>query len=277
MIPPMTIRSLVSNNAPHRTALRWAVSAIIAGCTLAAANDAFAQRSGRGQVYQSRVAQAFRQTPGDYVVTYNEVDAMYAENAKKPLGGLFAKGFTRTLTVMGGWNYLPNELSSTDASAENDSPNGYAISAAMGRRHSRTLRSEIEFAIRGNDFEMAQALTPTFGSMEADLNVYSLMKNFFLEYDNSSIFTPYGGAGIGLSYAEIDGNRRTTLTQNAFSDGDTAFTFQAIAGVATQINKASDFVVEYRYLRTSDLEFDDVNSNMQYDANNLFMGLKIEY
>ena len=33
------------------------------------------------------------------------VDQLYRENAQRPLGGLFAKGFTRTMTLLGGWNF----------------------------------------------------------------------------------------------------------------------------------------------------------------------------
>ena len=100
------------------------------------------------------------------------------------------------------------------------------------------------------------------------------MKNFILEYENNSLFTPYGGIGIGLSYIDVEFGESTEAT---FQDSQTAFTYQAIAGVSTKLNSFSDFIVEYRFLQTSQVEFDSLNDTFGYDANTLFLGAKFEY
>lgn len=213
------------------------------------------------------------------------VDTMYEENSKRPLGGFFAKGFTRTFTLMGGWNEVGGGSSGLALSAPEeslfsqitDSETGYAISGAMGRRHSRKLRSEIEFAIRENDADTSIALGFLPVNIDATASAYSLMKNVIFEFDNATRITPYGGVGIGISYIDVDVMATSIIGTDSVEDDTTAFTWQAIGGVAARINKATDFVIEYRYFATSELEFDTLGATDSYQANNLFMGVKFEY
>ena len=238
------------------------------------------------------------------------LDAMFQANSRLPLGGFFAPNFTRTLTLLGGPNFAVADLSGgftdvtqysslnfdqdfvvpANGSLENPTPfaatpvdqdtddTGYAISFAFGRRHSWTLRSEFEFAVRGNDFSRS---FPGFVSSDfsADVTTYSILKNVFFEYPNRSRFTPYGGFGLGISWVDVDGQTTifsNTTTTSAFSDDDTAFTYQFIGGVSAHLNQSLDFVIEYRFLGTGDIELDSIGS-LPYHANNLLFGLKYEY
>ena len=209
----------------------------------------------------------------------DDVEAMYEANSYKPLGGFFAKGFTRTLTVMGGFNELStnNDAGSLDGVFD-DTTTGYAVSAAMGRRHSKKLRSEFEFAARGNNLTTSSPASVFLTEADANVNAYSLMKNVFFELDNSSRFTPYGGFGIGLSYVDVD-SVVISGGDSVFEieDDDTVFTYQAIGGVSARITKTTDFVVEYRFLGTTDVELGSIGQELPYLANNLFLGFKLEY
>lgn len=224
----------------------------------------------------------------------NDVEALYEANSQLPLGGFFAKGFTRTFTLLGGGNFSATDLPGNPTAAtpsgsfdlvpvsrEIDDDVGYVISGAMGRRHNRRLRSEIEFAIRGNDFDLnLSGFSPT--DVEADVSAYSLMKNVIFDFPNQSRFTPYAGAGIGISLVEVESQFTplvdipTPTAASELSEDDTALTYQFIGGVATRVNHAMDFVVEYRFLGTSDIELDTLGS-APYRVNNLFMGVKLEY
>jgi len=229
--------------------------------------------------------------------TYNseaERQALYTSNAELPLGGLFAAGFTRTLTVLGGVNFPSAGVEdSLDESLSDLFPiggallppppslddTGYALSFAFGRRHSRKLRSEIEIAFRSNDIN--QVLD--FGSSareESDGNVsaISALKNFIFEFENESRFTPYLGVGIGVSYIDVQFGEATSIDGEATSqDGESAFTYQAIGGVSTRLNSFAELVVEYRFLGTSELDFGSLNAPFNYNTSALFLGAKFEY
>ena len=248
-------------------------------------------------------------TPPEFSYRTSEVEALYDSNAQLPLGGFFAKGFTRTFTLLGGGNFtaadLPGDFSEailnpgsffnqdslvdTDPVTilpEQDPDVGYVISGAMGRRHNKRLRSEFEFAIRGNDLDQS---FPGFFQVdvEADVKAYSIMKNVIFDFPNQSRFTPYAGAGLGISLVEVEAQVRTSSditflspttapATSEVSEEDAAFTYQFIGGVAMRVNHAMDFVVEYRFLGTSDIELDTLGS-APYLVNNLFLGVKLEY
>jgi len=235
---------------------------------------------------------------GASVYQTNEVEELYESNSQLPLGGFFAKGFTRTFTLLGGANFTAADLPSDFVSGQiftgplNLGPEeqgindvGYVISGAMGRRHNRRLRSEIEFAIRGNDLDLS---VPEFLpiDIESQVNAYSLMKNVIFDFPNQSRFTPYLGAGLGISLVEVEAQTTTSVdvlllnpttpTTSEVSEEDAALSYQFIGGVATRVNHAMDFVVEYRFFGTSDIELDTLGS-APYLVNNLFLGVKLEY
>jgi len=142
-----------------------------------------------------------------------EVQALYDSNAQRPLGGLFAPGFTRTFTILGGLNFPSASVTDPDStsgqngiaaaisSAIDDDffsllsnersvdGTGYAISFAFGRRHNRRLRSEIEVAFRDNNINNTSSLNGlvnTFNGgpintgteVDGSINATSLMKNY---------------------------------------------------------------------------------------------------
>ena len=104
------------------------------------------------------------------------------------------------------------------------------------------------------------------------------MKNFIRDFQNDTLFTPYVGVGIGLSYIDVEFGEATSIDGEAtFQDGEGAFSYQAIGGVATKLNSFSDFVIEYRFLGTSEIDFDGLNDTFAYNTSTLFLGAKFEY
>jgi len=104
------------------------------------------------------------------------------------------------------------------------------------------------------------------------------LKNFVIEFDNNSLFTPYAGAGLGLSYIDLEFGEATGVDgEPTFQAGQGFFTYQAIGGIATKLNSFSDFLVEYRFLGTSELEFGPSNDAFSYNTSTLFFGAMFEY
>lgn len=227
----------------------------------------------------------------------SERQALYTSNAERPLGGLFAPGFTRTLTVLGGANYpsdgvLENDFVSilpasglSPLSERSIDDSGYAISFAFGRRHSHKLRSEIEVAFRSNDINQLSNTSISGNNLgviqpqeDGSVNATSIMKNFIREFNNNSLFTPYVGAGLGLSYIDVEfGEANSSDGEATFQNGEAIFSYQAIGGVATKLNSWSDFIIEYRFLGTSEIEFGSLNDSFAYNTSTLFLGATFEY
>ena len=237
---------------------------------------------------QSFVRKIFGQA---YSRSQSDIQTLYNSNAQRPLGGLFAPGFTRTLTILGGVNFPTSGVSETfdsqlngtsfdaiGAEVNQEVDNGYALSFAFGRRHSNTLRSELEVAIRGNDIDtVVSDFSGASEETDGSINATSLLKNFIIDFNNSSRFTPYVGVGLGLSFVDIEtGSAFNPNGATTFQDDGTLFTYQAIGGVATRITSAADFIVEYRFLGTSEVEFAD-GRELTYNTSTLFLGAKFEY
>ena len=190
------------------------------------------------------------------------------------------------MSVLGGWDLdfarLDKPTDSPFQTVNSFDRTNYAISVAAGRRYRSWLRSEFEFAIRRNGESADISRDAGDLNFDFDLTVLSLMKNAIIELNNKTRLTPYGGAGIGISYVDIQNGI-------AFSDGldvsefssdadDTVFSWQAIAGVSARITERANFVTEYRYFSTVDVDFGiGGNSLDRFWANNLFFGLRLEF
>ena len=246
--------------------------------------------------------------------TEEEVLALYDSNAQRPLGGLFAPGFTRTFTVLGGLNFPSASVTDPDIDSGLDvipleaaiatigddifdgdviidpitdqtvDGTGYAISFAFGRRHNRRLRSEIEVAFRSNDINTivggngnGSLDSPGTEVVDGSINATSLMKNYIFDFNNGSRFTPYVGIGTGISYVDVEFGEASSPDGEIFQDGDDVFTYQAIAGIATQLTAAADLLVEYRFLGTEDVVLDGFGETFIYNTSTLFFGMKLEY
>ena len=262
-------------------------------CALSVALTALSFASPRAQ------AQTVRQSlfEGGTYDSQSAKGAMYDSNSQRPLYGLFAPNFTRTLTVLGGGNFLTDETADNFTPRSFSSPafsevdflsfepnpevdnNGYALSFAAGRRHNRRLRSEIEVAIRGNQInDVFNFGVPTETTQDGNITATSLMKNFIVDIPNNSVFTPYVGVGIGLSYIDVEFGEASSVDGEATGgDDETLFSYQAIGGVATKLTSAADFIVEYRFLGTAEGDFDGVRRDLSYNTSALFLGVKFEY
>ena len=203
----------------------------------------------------------FRRMLGTSLTGYSR-EEVFAYNATKPLGGLFAPDFDLTANVFGGWNRIVG-LEDFGDSFDDD----FAVGIAYGRRHSERLRSEFEFTYRSNDAD-------TIGSVD----VYSIMKNVLIDIElpNHEFVSPYIGIGIGYANVDSDFDRLSGIS----ADNAGAFAFQPIAGVSLELWERKFYYFEYRYFATTDLGvsvLDTPLEDVNYQAHNLFMGLRFEF
>jgi len=151
-------------------------------------------------------------------------------------------------------------------SATIDSDTGIVIDGALGYRWGQ-FRGEGELSYQKND--LYNYIEDGYVErIKGDTTRNSLMFNGYYDFANSTPFTPFLGAGLGLSHIKVDARSYGECT-------DTVFTYSASAGVALKINDAMSLEVKYSYLATSDLDLD--GSSLEYNNHNVMFGVRYNF
>ena len=118
------------------------------------------------------------------------------------------------------------------------------------------LRVEIEFAMRGNS---ETEWSGFHGTSEMTFNSTTLLANVYYDFHNSTAFTPYIGAGLGLAfnYLGVD-TEYYGGGGDSMDDRQTNFAWQVGVGVAYAINENIAVDAAYRYL---DLGYTQLDSH----------------
>ncbi len=196
---------------------------------------------------------------------------------------------------LGGGLHLPNDSSvlytrpvgiapavTTSTPADITFDMGYIVSGALGYKWDSGLRSELELNYREatvNDIAGA-------GSPGAQ-NVLGVMANLLYDFgDETASFRPYIGAGVGAGWNKwknVQGAPSATLPigTSTFTDRDTAWQWQLIAGVTKPFSEKLDGFVEYRYIGLQANKFSGVSiplpsamSRHNDRSHNLLVGLR---
>ncbi len=144
------------------------------------------------------------------------------------------------------------------------------------------VRTEIEYALR-SDWTGNDTLHVTGGWIDVDtkVNVQTLLFNVYYDFRNSTKFTPYVGAGIGLafsqSYATTDAflSNGTPVVHYSGSGYSTNFAWQVGAGVSYAISDNVSADLGYRYLGLN-FDNDDISSSHS-GAHEFSLGLRITF
>ena len=146
---------------------------------------------------------------------------------------------------------------------------GFVGSLAAGYDFANPLRMEVELLRQKNDLELT-SYNNGYGSFnDGDLKTHSLMVNGFYDVDTGSSWTPFVGAGIGMSKLDINDPGFQE------SDSDEVFTYQLIGGVAYAVNEDWSIDAQYRFMGTSDATIDD--TDFDANSNNLMIGLRYNF
>src|SRR5437870_5158231 len=117
------------------------------------------------------------------------------------------------------------------------------------------------FAAEGEIGAMVNELNG-LGLREGTFANVPFLFNLKLQYPNHTHWTPYIGAGLGISAAIVDAD--ILLASNTFTDfqrvhtsgADAVFAYQAFAGLRYRLNERMGLSVEYRYVATEAPEWD---------------------
>lgn len=163
---------------------------------------------------------------------------------------LFVEGFTVTRTI--------------------ESEEGLGLGFAVGYAFGNT-RVEGEYAYQQNDLEKETASVLGFSFSEeisGETSSNTFLFNVYYDFKNTSSFTPFLSAGIGVSNVEVE-----ILDES--SKDDTVFAYQLGAGLAYAITKNFSLDLKYRYFGTDNPEFDGFEA--EYSSHNIYLGGRFSF
>ncbi len=154
---------------------------------------------------------------------------------------------------------------------------GYSVGGSVGYKLGY-FRLEGEVAYRKYDPDDLE-FTGVDLDIGGDITVMSYMGNLYLDFDNSTILTPYIGGGLGV--AEISSNNLNRAGIFNVDDDDTVFAYKVGAGLALTLATFLDLTLDYHYFGTADPEFNNsINSsefNPGFKSHNVQGGLRFRF
>lgn len=153
---------------------------------------------------------------------------------------------------------------------------GWGISGYGGYAFGNGLRTEGELTYRHSS---ADTITGTgAGAADGGLHNLALMANALYDFDTGTRFTPYLGAGIGLSRVGTDNLR--SINGAELDDNKVAFAYQGIAGFSLALEGNWSFTADYRYFATPDVKSKSNGANkgeIENASHNLMMGIRYNF
>lgn len=150
-----------------------------------------------------------------------------------------------------------------------ESEEGLALGVAAGYAFGNA-RIEGEYAYQQNDFETLEVSVLGFSAstdISGETSSNSFLFNTYYDFKNSSSFTPFLTAGLGVSNVEgeLEGD----------TEDDTVFAYQLGAGLGYAVNDKFSIDFKYRYFGTDDPEFDGFD--FEYSSHNLYLGARFSF
>ncbi len=121
-----------------------------------------------------------------------------------------------------------------------DMKNALVADIGIGCQFTENLRGDVTLGYRDKS-----RVRDDFNSLDAKFSAATLLVNAYYDIGNFNGFTPYVGAGIGVSRNRIsDINLPATST----SGSKTSFAYALHAGVSYEVNEALSIDASYRYI-----------------------------
>lgn len=163
-----------------------------------------------------------------------------------------------------------------DVESSIDYKTGWGLSGSAGYGWGNGVRTEAEFVYRHASVD---DVTPGAAADGGGVHSLALMANALYDIETGTRFTPYVGVGVGGARVAAD-NLRTVGTASVLDDEDYAFAYQAIAGVAVELEGNWAFVADYRYFSTTDLDFKNaagLKAETEHGAHNIMLGVRYQF
>lgn len=150
---------------------------------------------------------------------------------------------------------------------------GLSFGAALGYDF-KPFRVEGEISYQQNDIDNIGA-GDVFFEPTGDAVVLSFLMNGYYDFINSSAFTPYVSAGLGVAQIEFNNLNISALGFSGSNDEDTVFAYQVGVGVGYAITEKVTIDLKYRYFGTADSEYDTIEA--EFASHNVLFGIRVNF
>ena len=154
------------------------------------------------------------------------------------------------------------------------SENGFSTGGFIGYSFMNNFRIEGELVYQGNDADK-MSISGYDLNLTGDITSVALFANGYYDFKNSSNFTPFVGAGIGMANVEISDFNIVGVGGGDLNDDDTVLAYHLDAGVGYEINERLTLDLKYRYFAADDPEFD--GADVEYSSHNIYTGLRVSF
>lgn len=182
-----------------------------------------------------------------------------------------------------GVNLEDQDYSSAGGNVNAELDDGMGAILAFGHQMEfgflKGMRGELEAGFRNNDINSLALNGVTTAGATGKSKAYSVMGNVYHDFVNSSLVTPYIGAGIGGARIVAE-NYNSAAVADSLDDKDTVFAYQGIAGLGFKLSEDWTLQAEYRYFATSEINMSTTsgaNADIDYNSNNVVVGLRYAF
>ena len=158
---------------------------------------------------------------------------------------------------------------------------GLAVGYDFNTNYALPLRAELEY-MAWTSVAHTKHFSNGFSS-KAEVCIQSLFANIYLDWHNSTNFTPYVGAGLGMGFVDTKGKVFTTLGASAKfgSHTDTNFAWNVGLGCSYAFTDSISADLSYRYAsfgdgKSSNLAGFHINSN-DNDMHQFLLGIRFTF
>ncbi len=188
--------------------------------------------------------------PGDQAAASGEPWQPFGEGGGDPW-------FSRYYVSFGGGAHFQNDLDGRNAAGTPSTiefDTGFVGQVVLGTNLGQDFRIEAEAAYRIADYDQVTAGGAS-AAANNDLAIATGIINVLYDIQLGSSFVPFLGAGLGV--AQLDGGDAGSGTQLTPGKDTTELALQGIVGLTYQYSRAWNWILDARYLGTSD---DDVDA-----------------
>ena len=174
----------------------------------------------------------------------------------------FYTGLSGDLTIKKNIKFSDN---GTNGKIENKFNSG--VNLSLGYDFGNNFRTEAEAGYHAFGMKKITEGDSVISSKpKADLKVMTLMGNVYYDFNNSTRFSPYIGAGAGVSFVDFP-----TKFFNTAKSKDSGFAYQFMTGVAysPEFLPSTKLYAGYRYLNNAASQFSIKDSNENFKINKL--------